>query len=114
MRVSKNPAREADLPDVDCARKWTFEIRNLAETLDRLSQPCPLYGIQEDAQGSPRFRETPVGLQTMPLTQEATVGFPRPGLPPYGPGNPRSGILQALDPPDPHNLKRFAAEIGRS
>jgi hypothetical protein len=42
---------------------------------DRLPVPCPPYGNPEDAQGSPRFRETLIRSFRMTLTPEATVGF---------------------------------------
>jgi len=47
----------------------------ISETPDRLLFLCPSSGIPEDAQGSPGFQETLARSFTMPLVQEATVGF---------------------------------------
>ena len=60
---------------VVCARKRTSGRRVLSQTLDRLPWPCPLYGIPEDAQGSPGLQETLTQSFMMPLIQEATVGL---------------------------------------
>ena len=58
-----------------CARNRMCGSRVLSQTLDRPSLPCTPYGIREDAQRSPRFRETPTRSFAMTLTLEATVGF---------------------------------------
>ena len=46
-----------------------------SKTLDRLSLPCPLTGIEKGAWGSPSFPETLTRPLTMPLIHEATVGL---------------------------------------
>jgi len=49
------------------------------QTLGWYSLACPLFGILENAQGSPQIRETLTWCFTMPLIQEATVGIACPG-----------------------------------
>jgi hypothetical protein len=54
--------------------------RQLTQNLDRLPDPCLLCKAEEGGQGSPPIMRRLTCPWTMPLNQEATVGFARPGL----------------------------------